>query len=509
MMKRINDDIALILKNITTEKFKDVKYICLDNFYELPSKNYFFEFTIFYDFEFSYLLKTKEEIDGNLININYIPKACIEKKLKRDNDYFFKNFLNSIIVKDNNRFLVNLKAAITFYVEKHQTIINKNEIDLLRWNISNNIDSIKYHDSKYLRYKIFDQLIELYNYFFGSDYISLSSIPFLYLNPANHRYISELMQCLDLSKNDFQNEMIKKINSFGGVLKTIDSKRSFYENEIIIVFKYQNLDLNSFLENIFLKFFSITKKINHKVQRFYWEKNIDGNFILYLNAEKEIIENEILPELRIKLNSNIYLKQISDICTVYDIFQEHNFASLNKLAEYILYLKTDEYLLWNENITLSYSVELYLSCFIKLGFSKSDFFEFNKYFSQKLQLLLISDEELLSNEYTSITEIYQKFEKLYVVNEATLVQNFGLKIDNWIIDDSFSEEIDVLNQDLIIFTSKEENIAISNVILNHFSDNIKYAFIEGFLFKAFGLMGLDTESKFYITYIINRLSNES
>ena len=150
-----------------------------------------------------------------------------------------------------------------------------------------------------------------------------------------------------------------------------------------------------------------------------------------------------------------------------------------------------------------------MSCFIKLGFSKSDFFEFNKYFSQKLQLLLISDEELLSNEYTSITEIYQKFEKLYVVNEATLVQNFGLKIDNWIIDDSFSEEIDVLNQDLIIFTSKEENIAISNVILNHFSDNIKYAFIEGFLFKAFGLMGLDTESKFYITYIINRLSNES
>ena len=42
MMKRINDDIALILKNITTEKFKDVKYICLDNIYELPSKNYFF-----------------------------------------------------------------------------------------------------------------------------------------------------------------------------------------------------------------------------------------------------------------------------------------------------------------------------------------------------------------------------------------------------------------------------------------------------------------------------------
>ncbi|WP_449400678.1 hypothetical protein [Chryseobacterium wanjuense] len=238
-------------------------------------------------------------------------------------------------------------------------------------------------------------------------------------------------------------------------------------------------------------------------------KNIEGFFTLYLNANKELIEREILPEIEIKLNSNVYVKEISDISMVYDLFQDDYYLGLNRICEYALELKSNESLIWNQNIAISYCIELYLNCFIRLNFSKKDFLDFNKYLSQKWQLFLLSDQELISNEYATISEMYQKFERLYLLNENSLNENFCSKVDNWISSDSFLEEIDAVSESMDNFLQKKENIFISSAILSGFSDNTKYAFLEGFLFKFFGLMGLDTESKIYITYIINRLSNET
>lgn len=507
-MKKISNNLALVLKNIVNQELKEYKHITLDSHYE-SSDRYFIELTIIYDNHSSHILKERKNIDGNTILFNYIPKVSILKNLKSFNGYLFKSFPHSIIIKDENRFLVNMKSSIVFFIEKYKTIIHKNEIDELRWIISNHIEGLKYHDSMYLRHKIYENLIELYNYISPNDYLTEESLPILFLEPKQNSYVSEIIDNNNLSPYDFEKLMIEKLNSFGGLLKTIDSNSSFYSDEIVIVFKYENLDLDSFLENIFFRFFMITKNINHKLVSFYWEKNIEGLFSLYLKADKNIIEKEILPELKIKLNSNMHIKQTSDISTIYDFFQEYYFTPLHKLSEYILDLKTNEYVQWNNNITISYSIELYLLCFIKLGFTKKDFLEFNKYLSQKWQLLLLSDDELISNEYYTISEIYQKFERLYLINENALIENFAEKIDDWKIEDSFSEEIMILSNNMEEAIGKQENQHISDAILTNFSNNQKYAFLEGFLFKFFGLMGLETESKVYITYIINRLSNES
>ena len=506
-MEKISNNLAQVLKKIISQELTEYKHITLDSHYH-SSDRYFIELTIIYDNHSSYISKERKELDGNIILFKYISKINILKNLKSGNGYLFKSFPHSIIIKDENRFLVNMKSSIVFFIEKHKTIIHKNEIDELRWRISNHIEGLKYHESKYLRHKIYEDLIELYNYVSPNDYITEESLPILFSEPKQHHYLSEIIDN-NLSSYDFEKLMIEKLNSFGGLLKTINSNTTFHSDEIVIVFKYDNLDLDSFLESIFFRFFTITKNINHKLVGFYWEKNTEGLFSLYLKADKHIIEKEILPELNIKLNSNTYIKQTSDVSTVYDFFQEYYFTPLYRISEYILDLKTNEHIQWNNNIAISYCIELYLVCFIKLGVSQKDFLEFNKYLSQKWQLLLLSDEELISNEYHSILEIYQKFERLYLINENVLIENFSEKIDYWKIDDSFTEEIAILRKNIEEAIEKPQNRCISNAILTNFSDDQKYAFLEGFLFKFFGLMGLETETKVYVTYIINRLSNES
>ena len=506
-MKKISNNLAHVLKKIVNQKLNEYKHITLDSHYKFFDR-YFIELTIIYDNNCSYISKERIDFEGNTILFNYIPKTGILKNLKFDNGYLFESFPHSIIIKDENRFLVNMKSSVMFFIEKHKTFIHKKKIDGLRWMISNHIESIKHHDSIYLRHKIYENLIGLYNYVSSNDYITEESLLVLFSEPKQHPYLSEIINN-NLSSLDFEKKMTEKLNSFGGLLKTMDSSKTFYSDEIIIVFKYENLDLNSFLENIFFRFFTITKKINHKLVSFYWEKNPEGLFSLYLKADKDIIEREILPELSVKLNSNMHIKQTSDASLIYDFFQEYYSIPLSKLSEYILDLKTNEDISWTDNITISYSIEFYLSCFIKLNYSKKDFFDFNNYLSQKWQLLLLSDEELISNEYHTITDVYQKFERLYLINENALIENFAEKIDNWKIDDSFKEEIEILHENIEKEIEKPENQHISSAILTNFSDDQKYAFLEGFLFKFFGLMGLETESKVYITYIINRLSNES
>lgn len=506
-MKKINHDTAEILKHIVNQELKDYKHITLDHHYKLPSGKQFLKLTVIYEENSSYMMEERKNIDGHTVLISYIPKISIQRNLKYGNEYLFTDFPHSTVVKDENRFLVNMKSSIVFFVEKNKTLIHKKEIDALRWKASGFIDSVKFHDSKYLRYKVYESLIDLYNYFSPNDYIPESSLPVLFSSPDLHPYVNEMVKD-SLSSNEFYEEMMQKLEHYGGFLKVMDSKASLYSDEIVVVFKHQ-LSLDSFLENVFLHFFSRTKKVNHQLKRFYWEKDTSGFFSLYLNADKEILEKEILPELQLKLNSVVHLKQISDVSTVYDFMQEYCFEPLHRLAVYVMELKTDEHLTWTESIAISYCIELYISCFIKCGFSKDEFFAFNRYLSQKWQLLLLSDEELISQEYFTLSDSYQKFEKLYLINENTLVSNFSGKIEEWTADESFLEEITVLQESMESYVKKEENNTVSRAILSGFSGNTAYAFLEGFLYKSFGLMGLETESKVYLTYIINRLSNEN
>jgi len=508
-MRKINNEVAQILKEFVKVEFNEYKHILVDECFQLMPGKYFLKLTIVCENYSSRILKENKDIEGTKICINYIPKISILKNLNTKEGYLFNQFPHSIIIRDENRFLVNLKSSIIFFTEKHKSIINKREIDELRWITSNYIASIKSQDSDYLRYKIYEGLINLYNYFTPNDFISLSTLPILFSYQHSHPYVKEIMYNHLASLLDFEQRMIEELDKYGGVVNNIDTKSSFFSNEVIIVFKYSNLDLDSFLENIFFKFFTITRNVNHRLNSFYWEKNIEGFFTLYLNANKELIEREILPEIEIKLNSNIHVKEISDVSMVYDLFQNDYYLGLNRICEYALELKNNESLIWNQNIAISYCIELYLNCFIRLNFSKKDFLDFNKYLSQKWQLFLLTDQELISNEYATISEMYQKFEKLYLVNENSLNENFCSKVDNWISSDSFLEEIDAISESMDNFLQKKENTFISSAILSSFSDNTKYAFLEGFLFKFFGLMGLDTESKIYITYIINRLSNET
>ncbi|REC60476.1 hypothetical protein DRF65_20650 [Chryseobacterium pennae] len=507
-MRKINNEVAQILKEFIKIELNEYKHILVDECFQLTPGKYFLKLTVVYEYYSSRILKENKDIEGTKVVIDYIPKISILKNLNTKKGYLFNQFPHSTIIRDENRFLVNLKSSIIFFTEKHKSIINKREIDELRWIISNYIAGIKDYDSDYLRYKIYEGLINLYNYFTPNDFISLSTLPVLFSYHHSHPYVKEIMNN-HLASLDFEQRMIEVLNQYGGFVNSIDSKNSFYSNEVILVFKYSDLDLDSFLENIFFKFFTITRNVNYRLNSFYWEKNIEGFFTLYLNANKELIEREILPEIEIKLNSNVHVKEISDISMVYDLFQDDYYLGLNRLCEYVLELKSNESLIWNQNIAISYCIELYVNCIIRLNFSKRNFLDFNKYLSQKWQLFLLSDQELISNEYATISEMYQKFERLYLVNESSLNENFCSKIDNWIPSDSFLEEINVIAESMDNFLQKKENMFISNAILSSFSDNTKYAFLEGFLFKFFGLMGLETESKIYITYIINRLSNET
>ncbi|GEN73909.1 hypothetical protein [Chryseobacterium lathyri] len=507
-MRKINNEVAQILKEFLKIEFNEYKHILVDECFELMPGKYFLKLTVVCENYSFRILRESKDIEGTKIIINYIPKIGILKNLNTKEGYLFNQFPHSIIIRDENRFLVNLKSSIIFFTEKHKSIINKREIDELRWITSNYIAGIKSQDSDYLRYKIYEGLINLYNYFTPNDFISLSTLPILFSYPYSHPYIKQIVNN-DLSSVDFEQRMNDELNKYGGVVNSIDTKSSFYSDEVVIVFKYSDLDLDSFLENIFFKFFTITRNVNHRLNSFYWEKDIEGFFTLYLNANRELIEREIFPEIEVKLNSNAHVKEISDISMVYDLFQDDYYLGLNRMCEYVLELKSNESLTWNQNIAISYCIELYLNCFIRLNFSKKDFLDFNKYLSQKWQLFLLSDQELISNAYATISEMYQKFERLYLVNENSLNENFSSKVDNWISSDSFLEEIDAISESMDNFLHKKENIFISSAILSGFSDNTKYAFLEGFLFKFFGLMGLDTESKIYITYIINRLSNET
>ncbi|OCA80570.1 hypothetical protein BBH99_00260 [Chryseobacterium contaminans] len=508
MEKKINSDIATILKEIIKENLNNYKHITLDSHYQDSKGNYHLKLTVLYEESISYVIQERKEINGNTITLNYLPKVSILKDLKTKEGYFFNIFPHSIVVKDNDRFLVNFKSSLIFYIEKNRTFIHKKSIDHVRWVASNYISEIKFQDSQYLRYKLYECLVKLYNLFSPVDYIDESMLPLLFSNPESHPYIADIVGDL-LTDTDFEEKMILHLKSFGGILQTIDPHALFVDNEVVIVFKYEDLELESFIENVFFRFFSITKKVNHKISSFYWEKNSEGFFSLYIKADKDVIKHEILPELNIKLNSNIHIKQVSDITTIYDFCNEDYFKPLSSFSHYVLDMKNNEGIFWSDNLSISYCIELYISCFKNLNFSKEDFLKFNSYLSQKWQLLLLSDEEIISTEYSSIVTMYQKFEKLFVINEGSLLNNFSAKIDKWLTNDSFYEEINILRENMIIAIGKDEYSFVFKTIITNFSENYEYAFLEGFLFKFFGLMGLKNESKVYITYIINRLGNES
>ncbi|WP_449400677.1 hypothetical protein [Chryseobacterium wanjuense] len=274
-MRKINNEVAQILKEFVKVEFNEYKHILVDECFQLMPGKYFLKLTVVYENYSSRILKENKDIEGAKLCINYIPKIRILKNLNTKEGYLFNQFPHSIIIRDENRFLVNLKSSIIFFTEKHKSIINKQEIDELRWVASNYIADIKSHDSEYLRYKIYERLIDLYNYFTPNDFISLSTLPLLFLHADSHPYIKEIVHN-DLPSIDFEQRMSDELNKYGGIVNSIDTKSSFYSSEIIIVFNYSDLDLDSFLENIFFKFFTITRNISYRINTFYWEKILRG-----------------------------------------------------------------------------------------------------------------------------------------------------------------------------------------------------------------------------------------
>lgn len=454
------------------------------------------------------IYKTKTLIFVNYISINSL------YDFEGNSMNFVKYLAYSDILKDKASFLVNLKASLVFLNERDRIIIDDSILFKLKLNLTNFVDFlfIPLKDYSFIRLKIMETLIEIINETHNL-FIPLEIVPFFIQSSTwNKESIPSILPTVRSAPvKDLPFIVEQFLSPFGGYILQPNPKAT-NDSNIIYVNVNCKSDVNSFLHNYYSKIIMALNRYSHLITSFYWEK-VDIKFyrlkIFFDSSEPQLIDT-IKNELRLKLFNGKKTSFNSKNNTIYDFLDSIYSKILNKISLYLLYIKHNDNEDLSENICISYAIEFYISLFIKLNRSRSDFFDFNQYIGQKWHSIFLTREELLSDYYISSNNLYKNFDKLYQINEVPIQQNFFKNLVNW----SYSE---LEFEDFFLLVEQE----LQN-LLNHDSGYFRllhiincsnkfppvFSFLEGLMYKLFGLLGLSIENKIYITYIINRLRNE-
>lgn len=510
-MIHLPNKIIDVTKKLLLDNFNSFNHILLDEHYIIDNNNLLL-LTVLTESKPTILMDRLKSGD-NIIIVKYIPKSSLYN-LNEHLDYLKKTIPFSIILKDKDSFLINLKSSFIYLDEKEKIEIDNSKIETLRWEITDLIDNLYIKDSVYTRYKIIEKLAQIYNHT-TQRYINLNILPLVLdssiIEPEN--FPKELINLKNCPLKDLKINVENILVPFGGILHTLNTENKNIKNGLTIRINTKDCDLDSFLDNFYIKFSSLISRYSSSIENFYWERTSANFYNLTLKLpEKLNLNDSLISEIQLKFENNLQISLLkSRKVSVYDFLNEFYLKSLHKISEYLIEIKYNENELLNEELSTSYAIEYFISCFIEMGFTREDFFNFNKYLSQKWHVLFIPDEELLTNYYTTSNKLYQNFEELYQINKIDINSNFEQKLNEWTnINEAFSEEIETLLSCMNIALDNKDYSSLFRIIntSDKEANKNKFAFLEGFFYKFFGLMGLNLEKKLYITYIINQLDNE-